>query len=34
MKNKTCNLVFVLIYKSEGAELVFNAFSALSHSIL
>lgn len=34
MKNKTCNFVFALIYKSEGSEPLFNAFSALSPSIL
>lgn len=34
MKNKTCNFVFALIYKSEGSESLFNAFSALSPSIL
>lgn len=34
MKNKTRNLVFALIYKSEGAEPLFAAFCAHSRSIL
>lgn len=34
MKNKTCNFVFALIYKSGATEPLFTAFRALTHSIL